>query len=45
MLLVTDLMESQDIKILMRGVKGCESSDVVWKWPDMYREQGEYIST
>jgi hypothetical protein len=45
MLLATDLMESQDIKISMRGVEGCQSSNMVQKWSDMYRDQGGYIST
>jgi hypothetical protein len=43
MLLAMDLMELQDIEILMRGVEGCQSSNVVQKWSDMYRDQGEYI--
>jgi hypothetical protein len=45
MLLATDVMESQDIETSMRGVKGCQSSYVVWEWSDMYRDQGEYILT
>jgi hypothetical protein len=45
MLLAMDLMESWDIEISTRGVEGCQSSNVVQKWLDMYRDQGGYIST
>jgi hypothetical protein len=45
MLLATYLIESQDIEILMRGVKGFQSSDMVHKWLDMYRDQEGCIST
>jgi hypothetical protein len=44
-LLVTELLRWLKVEILMRGVEGHQSFDVVQMWSDMYRDHGGYIST
>jgi hypothetical protein len=45
MLLSMKSVESLNLKILMRGLGYCKEVRVVQMWLDMYRDQGEYIST
>jgi hypothetical protein len=45
MLLATELIKLLNIKISMGSIKCHKGIRVVWKWSDIYRTQGEYIST